>query len=99
MANPYPTPSVFTYRVRQFAKNTFQTNLGLGLFLAEYSNNSGTTWNPCFDYAFGSAHDALGAISILVNNEANFAVQVNSGLAPIATTIPYPQGSTNPDDQ
>lgn len=91
MANPYPSPAIYTYRVTHVAPATPQIP-SLGYYLAEFSNNSGVTWNQAFSTPFQSSQEALQAISILVNNEVAFAQQVNAGLAPVTSHISYPAG-------
>lgn len=93
MANPYPTPSIYTYRVTRIAPGTGDcTPVSSGFFLAEFSKDNGVTYAQAFSTVFQSAQEALQAISILVGNEVGFASIVNSGQAPKTTHVAYPSG-------
>lgn len=95
MANPYPTPSIYTYRVTRVAPaspGVYGGYTQLGYYLAEFSKDNGVTFNQAFSTVFQSAQEALQAISILVGVEVAFASQVNSGQIPVTTHIAYPAG-------
>ena len=95
MANPYPSPVIYTYRVRRVypaTGNAVPLSNQTGYSVAEYSTDSGVTWAPAFSTPFQSAQEALQAISILVNNEAQFALNLAAGMGPKVVTVAYPQG-------
>lgn len=88
----YPSPSIYTYRITQIAPpGTQAVALQLGMFLAEYSANNGTSWSPIWSLPFQSLQEASQAISILVGLESSFQAQVNAGQVAVVTHWAYPQ--------
>lgn len=92
----YPTPTIYTYRVRGF-NPVNHANGQNSFYLAEFSTNSGTSWLQLFGRPFGSKSEAFQAIATIVNNETKFRKQYlqaikfeNPKLVPTATTFAYP---------
>ncbi len=92
----FPTPTIYTYRVRGFNPAN-HANGQNSYYEAEYSTNSGSTWNHIFGRPFGSLTEAYQAIATILVNEAQFQKQVlqathfnNSKIVPVATTYAYP---------
>jgi hypothetical protein len=88
----YPSPTIYNYRIKQILPpgNTNVTNLNVGLFEVEFSQNGGTTWSPVFTQTFGSIQSASSAIAILVQNEAQFQQNVYAGQIPSVAFWSYP---------
>jgi hypothetical protein len=81
MAQIYPSPSIYTYRVHAFGKLQIPPGPppnGPVFYVIEYSSNSGSTWNPASNQLFNSLQDAYQQIAQLVSQEATFASQQTS---------------------
>ncbi len=84
-----PTPTIYTYRIRQVARSV--TPL-LAYYIPEFSTDSGTSWKILFPEPYQSILESQQAIAFVVENEASFSSNYLAGksLVPTISTIAYP---------
>ena len=92
MAQIYPSPTIYTYRVKAWGRVQTDTTSPNKLpvnYVAEFSSNSGTTWAPADNQIFNSLQDAYQQIAQIVGSEAYFAANTAQIVAPVQI-FPYP---------
>ncbi len=81
-----PDPTLYAYRVKEVDMRRSPSE---GYFVAEFTGD-GVNWTPVFPWTFQSHDEAMGEISNIVSEEAQFKARVLANDTPIVRYTDYP---------
>lgn len=88
----YPTPTIYTYRVAK-VNPVRRANGDNAYYVAQFSQDSGTTYGPIHGIPYGSLQEAFQAIGFIVSNESQFRNSIlypnKFNRVPVIPTVTY----------